>query len=71
MKITKIETVTVIISLIAAILCGAGSTFSAPVFVLSSSIGLSQSIKNKLLSPICINLISLGLNLFSTIKMCL
>lgn len=68
MKTTKTEKATIILSFIAAVLCGMGSPFSAPTFVISSAIGLTQSIRQKLFSPTCINLIFLSLNLFCTVK---
>ena len=68
MKLRKIDYVTVFLCAIAAALCGVGSPFSAPCFVLSSSIGLVDSMKNKVLSGALINGIFLTLNLFMTIK---
>ena len=68
MKLRKIDYVTVFVCAIAAALCGAGSAWSAPCFVLSSSIGLIDSIKNKVLSGALINGIFLTLNLFMTFK---
>ena len=64
MKLRKIDYVTVFICALAAALCGAGSPFSAPVFVASSSIGLVDSMKNKVLSGALINGIFLTLNLY-------
>ena len=68
MKLRKIDYVTVFLCAIAAALCGVGSPYSAPCFVLSSSIGLVDSMKNKVLSSALINGIFLTLNLFMTIK---
>lgn len=67
MRLRKIDYMTVFLCAIAA-LCGAGSPFSAPCFVLSSSIGLVDSMKSKVLSGALINGIFLTLNLFMTIK---
>ena len=64
MKLRKIDYITVFLCAIAAALCGAGSPFSAPCFVLSSSIGLIDSMKNKVLSGALINGIFLTLNLY-------
>ena len=68
MKLRKIDYVTVFVCAVAAALCGVGSAWSAPCFVLSSSIGLIDSIKNKVLSGALINGIFLTLNLFMTFK---
>jgi hypothetical protein len=68
MKLRRIDYVSVIICTIAAALCGVGSPFSAPCFVLSSTIGLIDSMKNKVLSGALINGIFLTLNLFMTFK---
>lgn len=64
----KIDYITIFVCAIAAALCGIGSSLSAPCFVLSSSIGLIDSIKNKVLSAALINGIFLTLNLFMTFK---
>lgn len=64
----KIDYITIFICAIAAALCGIGSPWSAPCFVLSSSIGLIDSIKNKVISAALINGIFLTLNLFMTFK---
>lgn len=64
----KIDYITIFICAIAAALCGVGSPWSAPCFVLSSSIGLIDSIKNKVISAALINGIFLTLNLFMTFK---
>lgn len=64
----KIDYITVFLCAIAAALCGAGSNFSAPVFVLSSGIGLVDSMKNKVISASLINGIFLTLNIYCTIK---
>ena len=55
MKLRRIDYVSVIICAIAAALCGVGSPFSAPCFVLSSTVGLIDSMKNKVLSGALIN----------------
>ena len=64
----KIDYITIFICAIAAALCGVGSPWSAPCFVLSSSIGLIDSIKNKVISAALINGIFLTLNLFMIFK---
>ena len=64
----KIDYITIFICAIAAALCGVGSPWSAPCFVLSSSIGLIDSIKNKVISAALINGIFLTLNLFMAFK---
>lgn len=64
----KIDYVTVFICAIATALCGIGNPLSAPCFVLSSSIGLIDSIKNKAVSGALINGIFLILNLYCTFK---
>lgn len=64
----KIDYVTIFVCATAAALCGVGSPLSAPCFVLSSTIGLIDSIKNKVLSAALINGIFLTLNLFMTFK---
>lgn len=64
----KIDYITVFVCAIAAALCGIGSPFSAPCFVLSSTIGLIDSIKSKTVSAALINGIFLTLNLFCTFK---
>ena len=68
MKLRKIDYVTVFLCAGAAALCGSGSPLSAPCFVLSSTIGLIDSMKNKVLSGALINGIFLTLNLFMTFK---
>ena len=68
MKLRKIDYVTVFLCAVAAALCGIGSPLSAPCFVLSSTIGLIDSMKNKVLSGALINGIFLTLNLFMTFK---
>lgn len=64
MRLRRIDYVTVFLCAVAAALCGGGSSFSAPCFVLSSSIGLVDSMKNKVLSGALINGIFLTLNLY-------
>lgn len=64
MKLRKIDYISVFMCAVAAALCGGGSPFSAPVFVVSSSIGLVDSMKNKVLSGALINGIFLTLNLY-------
>lgn len=64
MRLRGIDYLTVFLCALAAALCGAGSRFSAPVFVVSSSIGLIDSMKNRVLSGALINGIFLTLNLY-------
>lgn len=68
MKLRKIDYVTVFICALAAALCCAGSDFSSIVFIVSSSIGLIDSIKTKVLSAALINGIFLTMNLYMVIK---
>lgn len=68
MKLRKLDYITIFLCALAAALCGAGSPLSAPIFVISSSIGLIDSIKNKVLSGTLINGIFLTLNLYMTFK---
>lgn len=64
----KIDYVCVFVCALAAALCWVGNPFSAPVFCVSSVIGLIDSIKGKAVSPALINGIFLTLNLACTIK---
>ena len=64
MKLRKIDYISVFMCAVAAALCGAHSIYSAPVFVVSSSIGLIDSMKNKVLSGALMNGIFLTLNLY-------
>lgn len=64
MKLRKIDYVTVFVCAIAAALCGCGSSLAPFFFVFSSSIGLIDNIKNKILSGAMINAIFLTLNLY-------
>lgn len=64
MKLRKVEYLTIFMCAIAAAFCGAGSPLSAPCFVISSSIGLLDSINKKVLSGALINGIFLTLNLY-------
>lgn len=68
MKLRKIDYATIYICALAAALCYLGSNWSAPCFVISSSIGLIDSIKSKTLSSALINGIFLTLNLAIIIK---
>lgn len=68
MKLRKVEYLTIFMCAIAAAFCGVGSPLSAPCFVVSSSIGLLDSINKKVLSGAIINAIFLTLNLFMTFK---
>ena len=68
MKLRKVEYLTIFMCAVAAAFCGVGSPLSAPCFVVSSSIGLIDSINKKVLSGAIINAIFLTLNLFMTFK---
>ena len=68
MKLRKVEYLTIFMCAIAAAFCGVGSPLSAPCFIVSSSIGLLDSINKKVLSGAIINAIFLTLNLFMTFK---
>lgn len=67
-KMRKIDWIVVFVCAIAAAFCGAGSFWSAPCFVISSTIGLVDSINKKVLSAALINGIFLTLNLYFIIK---
>ena len=67
-KMRRIDYLIVFICALAAALCGFGLEIAAPVFCISSTIGLIDSMKNKVLSAALINGIFLVLNLFNTIK---
>lgn len=62
----QIDYISIFVCATAAALCGAGIPFSAILFVISSSIGMIDSIKNKILSAALINGIFLTLNLYTT-----
>ena len=64
----RIDYVCIFICALAAALCWIGNPFSAPVFCVSSTIGLVDSIKGKAVSPALINGIFLTLNLGCTIR---
>lgn len=64
----KIDYVCVFVCAFAAALCWVGNPLSAPVFCISSIIGLIDSIKGKVISSALINGIFLTLNLACTIK---
>lgn len=68
MKIRKIDYVTIFLCIIAAALCGCGSPFAPIFFVFSSSIGLIDNIKNKIITGAMINAIFLTLNLYFIFK---
>ena len=65
----KIDYITVFFCALAAALCGFGLEIAAPVFCVSSTIGLVDSMRNKVLSASLINGIFLALNLFNTIQL--
>lgn len=67
-KMRKIDYVTVFVCALAAAFCAASSIWSAPLFVISSSIGLIDSIKSKILTGSLINGIFLALNLYLIIQ---
>lgn len=60
----KVDYIMILICACAAALCGIGSPYAAPLFVVSSTLGLFDSIKKKVLSAALINGIFLTLNLF-------
>ena len=64
----KIDYICIFLCTLAAALCYIGNPFSAPVFCISSVIGLIDSIKGKAICPALINGIFLTLNLAFTIK---
>lgn len=68
MKMRKIDYATIYICALAAALCYVGSVWSAPCFVVSSSIGMIDSIRNKVLSAALINGIFLVLNIAMIFK---
>lgn len=68
MKMRKIDYATIYICALAAALCYIGSAWSAPCFVVSSSIGMIDSIRNKVLSASLINGIFLVLNIAMIFK---
>ena len=67
-KMRRIDYVSVFVCALAAAFCAASSIWSAPLFVISSSIGLTDSIKNKVLTGSLINGIFLALNLYFIIQ---
>jgi hypothetical protein len=62
MKLRSIDYIMIFSCALAAGLCYAGSNWSAPMFILSSSIGLVDSTRNKVLTGAIINGIFLALN---------
>ena len=64
----KIDYITIFICATAAALCGLGSPLASILFCCSSSLGLIDSIKKKVLSAALINGIFLTLNLYLTFK---
>lgn len=68
MKLRSIDYVTIFCCALAAGLCYAGSNWSAPMFIISSSVGLTDSAKNKVLSGAIINGIFLALNIAVFVK---
>lgn len=68
MKLRKIDWIMIYLCAIAAALCYIGSPLSAPCFVCSSSIGMTDSIKHKVLTGAIINGIFLTLNIAILVK---
>ena len=68
MKIRKVDYLVIFLCIIAAALCGAGSSLASLFFVASSSIGLIDNIKNKIITGALVNGIFLTLNLHLTIQ---
>ena len=68
MKLRKIEILIIGLCAIAALLCGIGSSLAPYFFVSSSTIGIVDSKKNKVLSGFLINGIFLLLNLYNIIR---
>lgn len=64
----KIDYIIIAVCLCAAILCGINNPLSMPCFIISSSIGLFDSVKNKAKSGTYINSIFLLLNAYNLIK---
>ena len=64
----KIDYIIIFLCACAAALCGCGSWMSAPLFVISSTLGLYDSARKKVLSAALINGIFLTLNLYLTFK---
>jgi hypothetical protein len=64
----KIDYVSVFLCAIAAALCYIGSPFASLVFCASSSIGLVDAIRNKVIPAALINGIFLTLNLATAFK---
>lgn len=68
MKIRKVDYLVIFLCIIAAALCGTGSSLASLFFVASSSIGLIDNIKNKIITGALVNGIFLTLNLHLTIQ---
>ena len=64
----KIDQVIIVIDVIAAMLTALGSPFGAPVFVLSSIIGLIDGTRHKAITAAIVNSIFLALNVYFTVK---
>lgn len=65
MKLRKIDYIIIFLCAFAAALCGIGANYACVFFILSSGIGLVDSINNKILSAALINGIFLTLNLYN------
>lgn len=68
MKLRKIEILIVFLCALAALLCGMGHCAAAYVFVISSSIGLADSLKHRVVSASFINSIFLILNVYTILS---
>ena len=64
----KVDYATIFICALAAALCYIDSPFAAPTFCISSTLGLVDSVKQKVLPACLINGIFLTLNLAFTIE---
>ena len=67
MKLRKVEIISICFCALAALLCGMESCAAAYVFIISSSIGLIDNLKNKVASGSIINIIFLLLNIYNAI----
>lgn len=64
----RIDYIIIVVDIIAAMLTVLGSSFGAPFFVVSSTIGLIDGAKHKAVTAAIVNSIFLALNIFCTIK---
>lgn len=65
----NIELAIIIFCAIAAILCSCGNSFASFFFIISSTLGLIDSIKNKAKTGVYINSIFLTMNTFNSLNM--